>query len=724
MDRLLLLLTFLPMLAAFPVYALGKKHLPRAFGMTVTIGAAQVILCVLVALAPTALRVDDPYGLGLGLHARADGFRILYAGIASFMWLMTGLMLPQYMGHGKHQPRYLFFTLLTQGATVGVFMSDDLVTAFLFFEVLSLTSFCWVIHEETPGAMRAGQTYLAISMLGGMAMLMGLMLLFDQLGTLRFGLMARQAQRVGPARLYLSGGLILAGYGAKAGMFPLHVWLPKAHPVAPAPASALLSGVLTKVGVFGILVISTRLFPQDTGWGNLLLGLGLVNMLLGAVLALLSVDLKRTLACSSMSQIGFILVGVGMQSLLGEHNALAAQGTVLHMLNHSLIKLVLFLSAGVVYMNLHKLNLNDIRGFGRGRPLLLVCFVIGAASISGLPFFSGYASKTLLHESIVEYIVHLEHLHLPNGIYQAAEWVFILAGGITFAYMIKLFVVLFIDRHPTQQDVSARRTATMTPMSRAALGGSALVLFMLGLYPEGWMTWLANYSLPFLNAHPPEHTVHFLAPVNLIGVAKSWVAGILIYALFVCRALRKKQADGAFEYVNPWAGKLDMEDRLYRPALDALVRLGYRICNPLDIQLDDIGLPRLMRAGTFLAERFNVQVDGRLWRTFYKVGGAAADTLNDIVDAPAEVIALGFRRTSNITTPPARYAVRALGKGVRAIIHAVSSVRAWLRARAAQSLQNIVGYSRRTAGIFRQIPFALTLFVAALVVVLSIVFTR
>ena len=133
-------------------------------------------------------------------------------------------------------------------------------------------------------------------------------------------------------------------------MFPLHIWLPKAHPVAPAPASALLSGILTKSGVFGILVIARNLFRADVAWGDAVLFLGVVTMVLGAVLAVFSVDLKRTLACSSMSQIGFILVGVAMQGLLSGENALAAWGTILHMLNHSLIKLVLFVAAGVVYM--------------------------------------------------------------------------------------------------------------------------------------------------------------------------------------------------------------------------------------------------------------------------------------------------------------------------------------------------------------------------------------
>ena len=151
MDKLLLLVVFLPMLSAVPAYSLGKRHLARAYGLTIAVGAVQVLLCILIALAPTELCMDDPYVLGLGLHARSDGFRTMYAGVASFMWLMTGLMLPQYMAHGHKQPRYLFFTLLTQGATIGVFLSDDLITAFLFFEILSFTSYAG--HHENAGSM-------------------------------------------------------------------------------------------------------------------------------------------------------------------------------------------------------------------------------------------------------------------------------------------------------------------------------------------------------------------------------------------------------------------------------------------------------------------------------------------------------------------------------------------------------------------------------------------
>ena len=134
-----------------------------------------------------------------------------------------------------------------------------------------------------------------------------------------------------------------------------------------------------------------------------------------------------------MSQIGFILTGISMSCLLGHHNALAARGALLYMVNHSLFKLVLFMAAGVVYMNLHKLDLNDVRGFGRGKPLLHFAFLMGAFGLMGVPAFSGYVSKTLIHESIVEYVHLLQHDGL-NGLallYTAAEWIYLISGGLT-----------------------------------------------------------------------------------------------------------------------------------------------------------------------------------------------------------------------------------------------------------------------------------------------------
>lgn len=619
MNVLLLVMIGLPFLFAAPVYALCRSRLKAGYTMMLLLLAGLMAIAGILLYTGRELSLSFPLFLNLGLMLKADGFRALYAAIACFMWLMTTLLTPQYLAHGHKQARYCLYTLLTMGATVGVFLSDDLITAFVFFEIMSFTSYCWVAHEENPAAMRAAQTYLAIAVSGGMAMLMGLWLLHLKLGSLQFDHLHLAAQGIARQELYLPGALILAGFGAKAGMFPLHVWLPKAHPVAPAPASALLSGILTKVGVFGILVLTSRVFVGDEPWGRLLLGLGLINMLLGAVLALFSVDLKRTLACSSMSQIGFILFGVGLQALLGDHNALAAQGTVLHMVNHSLIKLVLFMSAGVVYIHTHALNLNDVRGFGRRKWGLMFCFGIGAASISGIPFFSGYASKTLLHESLVEYIDHLKALGHNAFWYQAAEYAFIVAGGITLCYMIKLFVALFVEKNPNKQTAYDASGPSMNPLSSIALFGSALVLLYLGLSPEGSLTELANQSLPFLHAHEPAHAVHYLSKVNLMGAAPSIALGILLYFLLVRTFLMQRNAAGVKEYVNRWPHWMDLENGLYRPLVNALSSLGYGVAW-LFGSVERL-IPAFNNLLTFLARSAEVLVEGAtlfLMRTVFK----------------------------------------------------------------------------------------------------------
>ena len=204
------------------------------------------------------------------------------------------------------------------------------------------------------------------------------------------------------------------------------------------------------------------------------------NHVLGAFLALFSIDLKRTLAYSSVSQIGFILIGIGMQGVLGSHNAIAVRGTILHMVNHSLIKLILFMAAGVIYMNLHELNLNKIRGFGKGKPLLTFIFAMGYLSIIGMPFCRGYKSKTLLHESIIEKIIMVDN----NILNKFIESLFTLTGGFTAAYMTKLFVAVFIEKIPIIKKNNSFNGKYMNKLSGFALLIPAVLLPVLGVFPR------------------------------------------------------------------------------------------------------------------------------------------------------------------------------------------------------------------------------------------------
>ena len=531
-----------------------------------------------------------------------DGFRALYGTIAAFMWFMATLFSREYFKHYRSQNRYYLFLLLTLGATEGVFFSADFYTTFLFFEMMSFTSYVWVVHDEKPESMRAGATYLTVAVLGGLVMLMGIFLLYDAAGTLLFSELAQMPLCRGEnaAQIWAAGLCLLFGFGAKAGAFPLHIWLPKAHPVAPAPASALLSGILTKAGMYGILILTADLFFGSAAWGGLILLLGVFTMVIGALLALLSIDLKRTLACSSVSQIGFILVGVGMSGLLGPENALALRGSLLHMVNHSLIKLVLFMAAGVVFMNVHKLDLNDVRGFGRKKPLLHFLFLTGALGIGGIPLFNGYISKTLLHESIVEYMFCINAGKIPAffgaSFMSGVEWIFLLSGGLTIAYMTKLYACLFLEKNTdsaVQQKYDELKGKYMNRTSAFALTVSAALLPVMGLFPGVIMDGMADMGQDFLRAHAAEKVSYF-SPENLKGAFISLVFGALIYGFIVRSLLMKKEdetenAAPSKYYINRIPSWLDLENLIYRPLLIQILPFACgMICRFLDSFVDTI----------------------------------------------------------------------------------------------------------------------------------------
>ena len=400
-------------------------------------------------------------------------------------------------------------------------------------------------------------------------MLYGVLYLQYALGTLSFAALSdMRGVSIARTDILVAAFCLLVGFGAKAGMYPLHIWLPKAHPVAPAPASALLSGILTKAGIFGILLLASGVCSGDLRFAITVLVLGVITMLLGAVLAICSNDLKRTLACSSLSQIGFILVGCAILAM-AKDTAFAAGGAVLHAVNHALIKLVLFICAGAIYKRNHTLDLNLLRGAGRGNLSLMLCFSIGALSIAGVPGFGGYISKTLLHEAIAE------NAALFGGatgtLLTVTEWLFLLAGGLTLAYMGKLFYRLFIEKGdcvPVRLDAGTAVAITVP----------SVLLLLCGLFPGRTYLLIAKYAAGSLGAAP--FSVQFFSPANLKGAAISLCIGAVTYALVVRKLLTDNRTGRYLTIRMPFT----LEDSVYKPLLAAaswvcafFARLAYSI---------------------------------------------------------------------------------------------------------------------------------------------------
>ena len=613
------------------------------------------------------------------LHFAFDGFRILYAGIATVMWLCSFLFSFEYLGREEsgHQhasastvPKKLYYIsfFITFLSTVCVFLSADLYTLFLFFEIMSLTSYVWVAFEQDKEALRAAETYLAIAVIGGLVMLMGIFMLYGLTGTVNIAELRsycsdllrdveEQRRLTGQlsgvfqgARgrefrdLFSAGICLLVGFGAKAGAFPLHIWLPKAHPVAPAPLSALLSGILTKAGIYGVLILSCNLFIAEELFSSVVLVVGIFTMLVGAVLAIFSINIKRTLACSSVSQIGFILVGIGVYGLLGEEGNLAISGALLHMVNHSLFKLVLFMAAGAIFMNVHSLDLNELRGFGRNKTLLKLIFALGSLGIMCIPLFSGYVSKTLIHEGIVEYYEGLASGEIVSHLFSAGairftEILFLFSGGCTIAYMLKLFVAVFVEENtdrkrqaefdrmegytrPSGEQGKAGRFgglfsgSYMTLVSGLSLLIPALVFPIFGIFPKTFMNRIALLCTEFLHTEPLS--VSYYSLTNLKGSLISILIGVVLYFGVVRTVTMRMQPDRqtessaasgpamnasavsgfdakAFfslknngkEYVNCLPGWLDLEDRVYGPLLLGVLPAVFGfICRILDSLVD------------------------------------------------------------------------------------------------------------------------------------------
>lgn len=666
-NFMLSILVFFPMAGALLAYIIGSRIGSRFSSKNKTVRdyAANSIVVVefammlymfimynsaegLISQAPTGMENAAGYVTyhvingfcGMGLHFTIDGFRVLYGLIASFMWMMSTIFSKEYFAHYRNRNRYYFFMLVTLGATMGVFLSADLYTTFIFFEIMSFTSYVWVAHDEKKESLRAAETYLAVAVIGGLVMLMGIFLLYHETGTLDIGALYEVCRDIMTGTgieyetrqrvLYMAGTCLLFGFGAKAGAFPLHIWLPKAHPAAPAPASALLSGILTKAGIFGILVISCNMFYHDAKWGTLILIIGVVTMALGAVLALFSINLKRTLACSSVSQIGFILVGIGMQGLLGAENTLAVRGSLLHMVNHSLFKLVLFMAAGVIFMNIHKLDLNEIRGFGRKKPLLNFIFLMGALGIGGMPLFNGYISKTLIHESIVEYIEalkmgHLQAQMLGAGAMKGIEWIFLISGGCTVAYMLKLYIAIFIEKNSdgaVQDKFDSLKGKYMNKVSAAALTISALLFPAMGLLPGIVMNAIADLGDDFMHPEEIGEAIKYFSMVNLKGGLVSILIGLFIYFVMIRGWMMKKAENVSCVYVNRWNKYWDLENSVYRPLLLKVLPMIFGvICRILDSLTDSIvvfirktvykdsKLPHELEEGTFLTHVIGMQLD-------------------------------------------------------------------------------------------------------------------
>ena len=411
MRVLILLPIFLPILAgACLLLSSFRDHLALTKGETVTEDLPQIHTFTIVALGisvATALLAAWTDGekstvlfrimKGIPVYFHVDGVSSLFVTFVSIIWVCVAIYAFTYMKHEGEEKRFFGFFLMVYGILVALDFAGNLVTLYLFYELMTLASMPLVLHNGSREAIMGALKYLFYSMCGAYLALFGIFFLYQNASTLEF--VAGGTLSIAPGQesiLRIAIFCMLIGFGAKAGMFPLHSWLPTAHPVAPSPASAVLSAVIVKSGVLAIVrtvyyVIGTD-FLRGTWVQTAWMVLTLITVFQGSLLAYREPVFKKRLAYSTVSQVSYILFGLSLLSPEG------MTGALLHTVFHAFIKCTLFLTAGIFIFQTGKTRVEDYTGYGKRMPKTLWCYTFASLALIGIPPASGFISKWHLAE--------------------------------------------------------------------------------------------------------------------------------------------------------------------------------------------------------------------------------------------------------------------------------------------------------------------------------------
>ncbi|MBR5520625.1 MAG: proton-conducting membrane transporter [Oscillospiraceae bacterium] len=336
------------------------------------------------------------FAAGVELAFHIDSVAVLFSTLFAAVWTTVGVFSMEYMKHEGEENRFFAFFISSLGGLIGVAYADNLATLYLFFELMSLLSYVLVVHSRTSQSLLAGRKYIYYSLFGASLGLIAVFYFYSTGWSTSFtegGVVPAELGSRMPA-IALCTIMAVIGFGCKGGMFPLHAWLPTAHPQAPAPASSVLSGLITKAGVIAII----RVIYFTVGVAVLkgtyvqyfLLTLAIVTVFMGSMLAYKEKVLKKRLAYSTVSQVSYVIFGLMLMNEAG------VTGALLQVVFHALAKNVLFLTAGAFIYKTGKTMVSDLYAMGKSMPKVLVCFTVAGLSLVGVPLTAGFVSKWYL----------------------------------------------------------------------------------------------------------------------------------------------------------------------------------------------------------------------------------------------------------------------------------------------------------------------------------------
>ena len=468
-----------PLLGALAVMLAGSRPNLRE---AMSLGAGVVLLALVVRLLPRVLSGDWPATVlaepipGLSLAFSAEPLGVLFGLIASFLWIVTTVYSIGYMrGHGEaHQTRFYAFFAIAMGCTMGVAFADNLFTLFVFYELLTLSTYPLVTHAGTREARQGGRIYLGILMATSMGfLLLAVVWTWQLAGNLRFTSGGILAGAASPLVIGVLFALYVFGIG-KAALMPFHRWLPAAM-VAPTPVSALLHAVaVVKAGVFAILKITVYIFGldllRDTGVTDWLLWVAAVTILVASVIALRQDNLKARLAYSTISQLSYIVMG----ALLVNSTALA--GSTLHLATHAFGKITLFFCAGAILVASHKTKVSELDGLGRQMPWTMGAFFLASLSIVGLPPMGGMWSKWYLALGAID------------AGYAVLVGVLMVSTLLNIAYLIPVPIRAFVGKADAGSDIQIREAPIACLLAMGVTVAGCVALF----FNPTWIVQLAH----------------------------------------------------------------------------------------------------------------------------------------------------------------------------------------------------------------------------------------
>ena len=566
-DSTLMLILFAVTLACFSMGALGALITARSPALARVVGHIGALLGAITALifglaglggVSLQLNIADLLPIGGALFGvdRLSAFFVVVIAVGAIPAALYAIGYTREYA-GKHSLAGMGFAFnVFVAAMFLVPLARNALTFLALWELMSLASYFLVITEhERDETLRAGWVYFVMTHAGFAALLLGFLLLARATGTMDFPGWSTAAD-LDPTTSNLIFVLLTLGFGSKAGIIPLHVWLPRAHPAAPSHVSALMSGVMIKLGVYGLVRVAFDwLGVGPLWWGGTILVLGAVSGVLGVLYALLDADLKRLLAYSSVENIGIIMIGLGAAMLFQAHGfpglaALALVAALYHTLNHAAFKSLLFMGAGAVLQATHTRNMEDLGGLIKRMPQTAVFFLVGSLAIAALPPFNGFISEWLTFQSLL--LSFQISAHTVNLIFALGVAGLALTSGLAAACFVRAFGITFLALPRSEP---ARHAGEVTWTMRAAMAVLALACIVLGVAPSLFLSPLEATVFDLMAGHADLrfNLTAVVANGEFGWVAPLWITvGLVAFLTAIPLALGLLGANKRRRYYETW----------------------------------------------------------------------------------------------------------------------------------------------------------------------------